>query len=175
MFKKLVLTTTILLFAVAAATVAQQIKVGYMNPQEVLDQLPETTEIEQELNTLVQQKREELKTRSGEFQQALANYRQDSASMSEEQKSKREEELAGHEQELIQFQQTIQQQIQQRRAELMAPVYDRMDRAISAIAENMDLDFVLNETTGFGETIIFYASDQKLNITQQVLEHMNNN
>ncbi len=93
--------------------------------------------------------------------------------MSQEQQTKREEELATMEQELMEMRQSIQQQIQQRRSELMSPIYNRMDKAIAAVAQANGLDFVLNETTGYGETIIYYSADQQLNITQEVLNRMN--
>lgn len=174
MFRKLALTTLAVLFLTAGTAFAQQkIKVGYMNPQEVLNQIPERSDIEKELNALVEEKRTELSNRTSEFQQAIADYQQNSASMSEAERKKREEELATREEELMEFQQGIQQEIQQRRSELMAPIYNRMDEAIASVAEGMDLDFVLNEATGFGETIIFYSSDQKLNITEEVLNRMN--
>lgn len=173
MLRKSILTATVFFFVLGGAAVSQDLKVGYMNPQEVLNQLPERADIEQKLNELVQEKRAELSERTSNFQQAVASYQENSASMSEAQRSQREEELATQEEELREFQQSIQQEIQQRRSELMAPIYNRMDRAINAIAENMDLDFVLNEATGFGETIIYYSSEQRLNITQQVLNRMN--
>lgn len=174
MFRKLAITALLVLFVFAGSAAGQQIKVGFMNPQEVLSQLPERSDIEQELNSLVQQRRSELSERSSAFQQAVAQYQQNAASMSEEQRTKREEELATREEELMEFQQSIQQQIQQRRSELMAPIYSRMDQAIAAVAESRDLDFVINETTGFGDKIVYYSSDTTLDITQEVLNRMNN-
>lgn len=173
MFRKLSITTVLFFFVIAGTATGQVIKVGYMNPQEVLSQIPERAQIEQELNTLVEQRRNELSQRSTAFQQAVAEYQETAASMSEEQRTKREEELATREEELREFQQSIQQQIQQRRSELMAPIYTRMDQAIAATAESMDLDFVINETTGFGDRIIYYSSDERMDITQQVLNRMN--
>lgn len=175
MFKKLLTTAFILLFAVTFSTVGQDsdLKIGYMNPQDVLNELPERAEIEQQLSSFVKQKQSELNQKRTEFQQAVSSYQQNAASMSEEQQKKREEELATQEQELRELQQSIQQQIQQRRSELMAPIYNRMDQAIAAIAEANNLDFVLNESTGLGETIIYYSADQRLNITDQVLNRLN--
>lgn len=176
MLRKLLSTAFVFLFAFTLTAIGQgqDLKIGFMNPQEVLNQLPERADIEQKLNSFVQQKRSELNQKSTEFQQAVSTYQQNAASMSEQEQQKREEELSTQEQELREMQQSIQQQIQQRRSELMAPIYNRMDQAIAAIAESNNLDFVLNETTGMGETIIFYSADQKLDVTQQVLNRMNN-
>lgn len=175
MFKKLLKTAFILLFAVTvrAAGQSQDLKIGYMNPQEVINQIPERADIEQKLNSFIEQKRSELSQKSAEFQQSVATYQENAASMSQQEQQRREEELASREQELTQMQQSVQQQIQQRRSELLAPIYNEMDEAIAAIAEANGLDFVLNEATGTGENIIYYSADQTLNITDQVLNRMN--
>ncbi|MDZ7690006.1 MAG: OmpH family outer membrane protein [Balneolaceae bacterium] len=166
------------MFAATVNAVGQvqdtDLSIGYMNPQEVLSQLPERAEIEQQLNSFIEQKRSEINQKTTEFQQAVSTYQQNAASMSQEQQQKREEELATREQELRELQQSVQQQIQQRRSELMEPIYNRMDEAIATVAQSNNLDFILNEATGYGETIIYYSADQKLNITQEVLNRMNN-
>ncbi len=145
-----------------------------MNTQEVLSQVPERAEIEQQMNDFIESKREEFQEKTGSFQSSVAEYQQNQDSMSGAERDRQEEELAQMEQELTQFQQQMQQQIEQRRAELLQPIYNRMDEAIAAVAEEMNLDFVLNEATNMGEEVIFFASDGKLNITQQVLERVKN-
>lgn len=172
MLRKSVLAVIIFLFAGTVTAAGQQIRVGYMNPQEVISQIPERADIEKKLNSFVEQRRAELQQKSANFQEAVAEYQQNASSMSEEQMTQREEELAGMEEELMKFQQNIRQQIQQRRAELMSPIYSRMDKAIAAVAESMNLDFVLNEATGMSETIIYYSSQERLDITQEVLDRM---
>ncbi|MDX1618338.1 MAG: OmpH family outer membrane protein [Balneolaceae bacterium] len=173
MFRKSLVAALILFFAHTAVVAGQSIRVGYMNPQEVLSQIPERADIENKLNSFIEQRRGELQEKSAEFQEAVAEYQQNSASLSEEQQAQREEELAAMEAELVKVQQNIRQQIQQRRAELMAPIYNRMDKAIATVAEGMNLDFVLNEATGVGENIIYYAAQEQLDITQEVLNQMN--
>lgn len=173
MFRKLISSFSILLFFVTASAVGQ-VQVGYMNTQEVLSQIPERAEIEQQMNDFIESRRTEFQERTRSFQDAVAEYQQNQDSMSEAERSRQEEQLAQMEQELNQYQQQMQQQIQQRRAELLQPIYDRMDKAIASIAEEMNLDFVLNEATNMGEEVIFFASDEKLNITQQVIERVKN-
>lgn len=166
-------STLILSLFVLAGTVTAQTNVAYMNTDEILSQLPEAQEIDSELNDLIEEKRGELEQRSTEFQQEVTQYQQEAENMSDEERSTREQELGEREQELQQYQQTIQQEIQQRRNELLAPVFQRMETAIEDVSEEMDIDLVLNEATGQGEAIVFYASDEGLNITDEVLSRMN--
>ena len=78
------------------------------------------------------------------------------------------------EQALNEFQQSVQVDIQRRRAELLQPVYSRIDKAIADIAEDMNLDFVLNKSTSMGENIVYYASQQELDITSKVVALLKN-
>lgn len=168
MFKKL--GSLILLFVfLTSASAFGQVKIGYMNSQEVLSQMPERSDVEQELNSFVQQKRQELEDRTAAFQDSVATIQQNQGDLSEAQ----QQQLAQMEASLQQFQQSLQQQVQQRRSQLLQPLYEKMDQAIATVAENNDLDFVINEATSTGENVIYYSSSQELNITEEVLQQIN--
>jgi len=168
--KRKLLGTTLLLLFVLSTTAFGQIKIGYMNTQEVLSQMPQRSDIEQQLNTFIQNKRQELQQRTAAFQDSVAAYQQNKSSMSEAQIQQEEQQLSQMEQSLNQYQQSLQQQIQQRRGALLQPLYDKMNEAISTVAENKNLDFVLNEATSTGENLIYYSSSKQLDITQEVLQ-----
>lgn len=165
-------STFAFLFFFISVTAFAQANIGYMNIEEVLSQLPERQQIEQELNKLITEKQGELQQKAADFQSALAQYQENQDVMSEQQRKQRESELAEMEAELNEFQQSVQVEVQQRRGELLQPVYNRIDEAISVIAEQMNLDFVLNESTSMGENIIYFSSQQQLDITQKVVDHL---
>lgn len=172
MFRKL--GSILLLFLLIASTTAfGQVNIGYMNAQEVLNQMPERSEVEQELNSFIQEKRQELQERTASFQDSVATFQQNQENLTDAQARQQEQQLAQMEASLQQFQQGLQQQIQQRRAQLLQPLYDKMDDAIAAVAEERNLDFVINEATSTGENVIYYSESQKLNITDEVLKHIN--
>lgn len=174
MFKKLLGTAFLFLFVISA-TAHAQLKIGYLNTQEVLSQMPQRSEVEQKLNSFIKGKQQELQQRTMAFQDSVANYQQNKQNLSSAEQQQREQELAKKEASLRQFQQQLQQQIQQRRSSLLQPLFDRMDQAISAVAEEHNLDFVLNKATSTGENVVFYAASEKLDITQQVLQHIKEN
>lgn len=173
MVKKFFSTFIVLLFCVSLTAVAQ-VKIGYMSIQDVLSELPERQQIEQQLNNLISEKQQELEQRAANFQNAVAQYQEDQASLSEQQRQAREEKLADMEDSLSEYQQSIQAEIQQRRAELLQPIYNRIDEAIADIAEDMDLDFVLNASTNMGDNIIYFSSQQQLDITSKVADQLKN-
>lgn len=171
MIRKLLATSCLFLFAVAS-TAYGQTQIGYMNTQEVLSEMPERASVEQELNGFIEERQQELEQKSAEFQESVAEYQQNQEQMSEEQREQTEQELAETEASLQQYQQTIQQEIQQQQSSLLQPLYEKMDEAINAVAEEKGLDFVLNEATSNGENIIYYSADEQLDITNEVLQQV---
>ncbi len=172
MVKKLASSFFLFLFVLSASAFGQ-LNIGYLNAQDVLSEMPDRSQVEQQLNDFVQQKRQELQERTVAFQDSVAEFQQNQDNMSDSQIRQTEERLAQMEAEMTQFQQGLQQQIQQRRAKLLEPLYQKMDEAISAVAERNDLDFVINKATGNGENVIYYAASENLDITQQVLQQIN--
>ena len=172
MVKKIGSIFFLLLFVVNVTAFAQ-LKIGYMNAQEVLSEMPERSSVEQQLNDFIQQKRQQLQQQTAAFQDSVAEYQQNQGSMSEAQIRQEEQKLSKMESSLQQFRQSIQQQVQQRRASLLQPLYQRMDEAIATVAENRNLDFVINEATSTGENVVYYSASEQLNITDEVLEQIN--
>lgn len=171
MIKKLLPITAILLFGMVTTTLGQ-IKVGYMNTQEVLSQLPERERVEKELQAFIADKQEQLSERATEYQDAVAEYQSNRPDMTPQEIQTREQELTEMQTALDEFDQTLRQQIQQKRQELLSPLLDRVDKAIAAVAESEGLDFVLNEATNTGNPLVFYASDNQMNITEQVVTRL---
>lgn len=143
-----------------------------MNTQEVLSQMPERSSVEEQMNNFIETKRQEFQQQTMAFQDSVTAFQQNQASMSQQQAQQEQQKLAKMEASLQQLQQNIQTQIQQRRAKLLQPLYNRMDEAIATVAEQRNLDFVLNEATSAGENLIFYSANQTLDITEQVLQHV---
>jgi outer membrane protein len=78
-------------------------------------------------------------------------------------------------QELQQFEQTYQQELQQKQAELMGPLLEKVQIAIQTVSDNQGLTYVFNAMTSNGDMIILYASDdaqEKYDITQDVMDEL---
>ena len=168
---KLLKSAFLLLVLVSLQTVAAQesMKIGYMNPQNVLDQLPEKQDVEQKLQQLAEQKRGELEQRTIEFQQRVSQFQQNQGSMTEQQIQQTEQQLQQQQQQLEQYRMSIQRQLQQRRSELLSPIFNRIDSAIQKVAKEKNLTFVLNQATSMGNKIIYYTANEQMDITDEVL------
>lgn len=174
MFKKSFSVLTILFFCVTSLSLAQP-QVGYMNFQQVVNELPATDSASTELSAFVTQKQQEFQQKASEVIEAETDFQNNQASMSQEQQATRQQEIAQMNQDLRNLQTQIQTQIQQKQQQLLAPIYDRVDEAISVVAERMGLDFVLNERTSNGENIVYFSAEQTENITEEVLQELQNN
>lgn len=167
------------LFAVFAALLvivaplhAQELKIGYLNPQEVLQRMPETASVEKQLSDLAQSRQTSFTTRVQKFQTDVQRFQQNAAVMSNDAREKEEQRLIAEEEALQGLQTEIQEELATKRNELLRPLLEKIDSAISAVAKELSLTYVINETTSQGESILLFISDDgknSLNITEKVL------
>ena len=149
-----------------------QVKIGYMNPAQVLSELEEVATIEQQIEALIQTRDDELIAKSTQLQQDFATYEEGKAVLSAEARSTKEQELLDRNTALEQERETYLNEIRQKRTQMMTPIIEKMDEAIKEVAAQMGLDLVLNEMTSYGDAIIFYSNEEKLNITTQVITRL---
>lgn len=174
MIKKIVLTILIVSIPLLASA---QMKVGIMNPERVMDSLPETEEIQRELEQFVQQRQQEFTESYSVWIEAVTSYeeRVEDGTLTGQQRQQEEERLMEQEEELGNMEQLIQAQIQNRQNELIGPVMQRVEDAMETIAIELDLDFVLNQQTSTGDPVVYYSSERGVDITDQVIEILTSN
>lgn len=179
MLKRILSISLLCFFAVGfsglSTAQAQQMEIGYVDPQAILNKMPEMKAVQQRLQNFVERKREEFTNKQQDFQQQLTEYQQKADVINESARQREEERLGKLNAELQQYQSQIQQEIQQKQQELVSPLLDQIDNAVGTVAEGMGLTYVINTTTSQGDMIILYASDEaqeKYNITDQVMQEL---
>jgi len=172
--RQLLLITTIFLLPFA---VYGQLKVGIMDPQSVLEALPETEGVQAELDSFVREKQNDFQQRYSTWIEDVTEYTEqvEAGNLSEQEKQSQEEQLAEMEEELENYQQRVQNQIQQKQNELLNPLLIKIENTMELIAENLNLDFVINKTASTGDPIVYYSSDRGVDITDRVIEELINN
>jgi outer membrane protein len=163
--KKALLLAVLMVTSLSASA---QIKIGYLNPQKVLDELPQTVTLRQSMEQFIQLKQQELIDLETRINDEYAAFLQNAINLEEVQLQTEQARLEGLRDELEQKQQSAEQEVQRKRAELLSPILEKMDVAVAAIAKEMNLDFVLNESTRNGDTILFFGQED-LNITTKVI------
>ncbi|MEX0721926.1 MAG: OmpH family outer membrane protein [Balneolaceae bacterium] len=171
----LILTFFVALSATDFVQAQENEKIGYVNPQAVLAKMPEMKAIQQRLQNFAERKQAELTEKEREFQNEIASYEQKAGVISEDANRREQERLGQMQQDLSNAQQQAEQELQQKREELLGPLFSQIGTAIDAVANQMDLSYVLNTTTSSGDLIILYASDEyqaKYDITEPVMQEL---
>lgn len=171
----LILSVIIAFSAIDTVKAQEELKIGYVNPQAVLAKMPEMRAIQQRLQNFAERKQQELSQQEQAFQTAVAEYQQKAGVISEEANQREQERLGQMQQQLTVSQQEAEQALQQRRQELLSPMFSQIDAAINSVAEDMGLTYVLNTTTSSGDQIILYASpefQEKYDITDAVMQEL---
>lgn len=163
------------MLAPTTSTFAQDLKIGYVEPRYILERMPEMRAVQQRLQNFTERKRNELIEKEASLQQQIESYQERSSVMSQDARQKEEERLGQLGTELQNAQAQAEQELAQRRAELMSPLLQQVQAAIDAVAKQKGLDIVLNTTTSTGDVIILYVSDeirQNNDITEAVLARL---
>ncbi len=147
------------------AAVAQEVKIAYLNVQEIFSAMPEISGIEEQLNA----KQEEI-SKNG---QALADEFNKKAEEFDENKATSETVLKDQQRQLAQIQeryqlylQNSQQEMQQLQQQLLEPVNRKIADAIKAVGDENSYTFIFDVSTV--QSPIVYVSPTAVNITPLV-------
>ena len=172
--KKIILTSILFLIPVLLSA---QLKMGVMDPDVVLDALPETVQVQTDLENFVQQRQQAFQTRYQDWLAQVTSYseRVEAGEINDADIEAEEERLVEIQEELNSLQQRIQRQIQERQNELFNPLLLKVENAMAEVSEELGLDFVMNKTTNTGDPIIYFSSQRAPDITERVIQKLTQN
>jgi outer membrane protein len=158
----------ILLLVVLALPVQGQ-KYACVNTAYIMGNVPEYNQALNKVNKYAEEWRKELEAKQAEVDELREQYQQESYLLPENLKQRRQDEMRTKEAEL----RSLQQQrfapggdLDQKRAELLKPVQDRVYNAIERVAREKNYAFVFDKA---GSATVLYVSE-KYDISNQVLE-----
>ena len=130
MLKKIAL----LLLLIAPMSVFAQ-KFGYVKFAEILTVMPEYTKAQTDIQAQQKQYEDEMKRASDELTKKFTEYQQEQANLPKNIQERRQKELQELNEKGMQFQADAQQQLQKAYAEMMEPIYKKIDDAIKAVGQ----------------------------------------
>ncbi len=152
---------TVLIFVAAAVTVnAQTPKFGHVDLQALIQVMPERTVAETDFNAFQAELEDILGEMQKDYQTKLASFEQLGADASEIKKTAKITELQDIQQRIQNYQQTAQQQLQQKQGELLQPVFDKAEKAIEEVAKEKGLIYVFD----IGTKVVLYKSNESLDV-----------
>ena len=137
--KKIIITIMLALPIMASAQ-----KFGHINTQELFSQMPEVAQVKLKMDTINSQYENQLASMNEEIQKKYQDYQAQEATMADAIKQIRQQELQEMQQRIQLFYQTAEQDIQRKQQELLAPVHEKMAKAIKAVGEREGYTYIVD-------------------------------
>ena len=169
---KYIFSLAVILFSCSIAFAQTAQKLGYVDSQTILTQLPESIKAQGDLDALTNKWTAQLDSMTQAYQSNLANYQKQANTMPDDKKLTAQQNLIAQEQSLIDFRrQKFAQgtgEIYKKQEELFNPVKAKIYKAIEDVAKREGMQFVFDKS---GDIILLYA-DSAFDITYQVLDKL---
>lgn len=147
-------------------------KLGYVDSQIILTQLPEAIKAQSDLDALTSQWSDKVDSMKLALQQQYSDVQKQLGTMTDEQKQLKQKELIEKEQQIYAFQnQKFGQpngEIYQKQETIFEPVKKKIYAAIETVAKEEGMHFVFDKS---GDILLLYA-DSAYDITFKVLDSL---
>lgn len=145
----------LLIVATLFATTVFGQKLGHINSNELLQSMPERSQVEEEIKKYAQELESQLSTMTKEYQSKVQTYQQSQATMSESIKQDKIREITNLEERINDFQQTAQEDLQEREEKLLKPIIDKAKNAIEEVAKANGYTYIFDSGVG----VLLYQKD----------------
>ena len=119
-------------------------KFGHVNTQELFSQMPEVNKVKLKMDTIQSQYENQLASMNEEIQKKAQDYQAQEATMADAVKQIRQQELQEMQQRIQLFYQTAQEDIQKKQQEMLAPIHEKMAKAIKTVGEREGYTYIFD-------------------------------
>ncbi len=144
------IAVALVLFVAATGFVNAQSKVAHIDVTQLLSAMPEMKSAEAELKKLSETYNADIESSMTELQNKYTQYQNEAASISQEENEKRAIELQGVKKNIDEANMQAQRDLQQKQAELFAPISEKAKAAIEKVAAAQGFDYVIDSQAGGG-------------------------
>ncbi len=148
-------------------------RIGYTNLELVLSYMPEAQQVEAELRTYERKVLEQLNIKQAYLQTKIEEYTElkQQGKLSPVQEEERRKEIMRLDEELKRFQEESEQNYLKKKAELLQPIIDKLQKAITELAEAEGYDYILNNSNSTGIATILYGPKSE-DVTEKLLRRL---
>lgn len=171
------LVALIALSAVVPASAQSALKVGYIDPDRVILQMPEFKQIQQQMQAEEQQVEQQVLFTQDSLRTVLetkvTEYESFDASplATDSARQARQIELYEIQGQIEQVRSQGLRYLSYKEAQLLQPLQVKVDAAIRIVSQQMGIDLVLPSTAN-NAPVFLYVSDRLTNITRPVMENL---
>jgi outer membrane protein len=151
-------------FFVMSGMAQAQVKIAHVNTAEILDAMPDKAKAEKDLEKYYGELQSQLQTMAQEYQTKMQDYEANQATMSNLVKQSKEKEIIDIQNRIQQFQANAEGEFENKRAELLKPILDKIQAAINQVGKEKGYTYMLDLATGAA----VYVSDDAIDATNDV-------
>ena len=170
--KKLLFISLIILCFSFNAKAQRGVRIGYIDMEYILENVPEYKEATMQLNGKVQKWKQDIEKKNNEIEQMKLNLSNERVLLTKELIDEREEEIKIKEEELLKYQQDRfgpNGDLDIQRRQLVQPVQDQVFNIVQEIAVNKKYDFIFDKSA---DIVMLFAAKRN-DISDIVLRSIN--
>jgi outer membrane protein len=165
--KNLLLVFSVLILLVSCT----QTKIAYVDIAEVMQEYKGSKQAEEEMKAKSEKMAQEIDQLAQPFQLKVQEYQNNSKNLSQTEKAAKEQELMQEQQVIQRRQQLAQQQVQEEGQIKMNKINEEIDTFVAEYAKSNGYNFIFG-TSEQTKSILY--GDESLNITDKIIEALNN-
>jgi outer membrane protein len=156
--KKLIFTVLVLL-SFNFISLAQ-LKVGYVDSDTIMQELPDAQDAQQKIDALIQEWQEDITKLENNWKSQFDDYEKRKLIMSDQKRIETEKELVALEDQISNLKQQkfgVNGELFQKQNEIMKPIQNKVFNIITEVAEEEDFDFIFDRS---GDVMFLYAKEE---------------
>ncbi|MGA9271313.1 MAG: OmpH family outer membrane protein [Lutimonas sp.] len=141
-----------------ASNTVQAQGIAHIDSEQLLMAMPETKAMEDELKKVQQTYADEYNAQATALQAKLKKYDAEAPTQTDAKNEERRVEVEGLKNKIQKYAQTADQEIQKKRFDLLKPIVEKAQKAVSDVATEKGIKYVLDASPGKG-LIVFEGED----------------
>ncbi len=162
------LFAVILLFGTTATINAQTLKFGHIDMQALIPIMPEAANAQTELDKFNADMQEIYDGMIAEYERKVTELEALGEDASEVKRNAKFAEVQDASQKVENFRATVNQQVQQKNAEILQPIYEKAQTTVEEVAKEQGLIYVFDSSIG----AILYKSNQSVDLLPLVKQKL---
>lgn len=162
---RIILLLTLLLLPCLASAQTEQGKFGVVNTEALINLLPETAQVNQEIKTLSDRYESEIQKRTEEYQTKLNEFLTQKDSLPSIIQDAREQEIGRIQQQVYELRRFALDDLQQQQKEKMSPIIDRVQQAIATVGDREGFIYIIDQQQG---GLVYYSPFRCIDVMPMV-------
>ena len=158
-FKKAITLLSLVVLMTSFGYAQTAAKFGHIDSNEILGLMPETDSLQNELKAYADYLDQQMSTMAMEYQTKVTEYQENFNTMSDLIRQTKEKEITDLQARIQAFQQSADQDLGAKQAELFNPLIEKVKNAITAVGQENDYTYIFDIGTG---AIVFFDNGDNI-------------